>query len=106
MEAFNTNWLTCIGKNIDEAEALVRERLGGHAVALTSGTAGIHLALKVVGVKAGDEVACSDLTFAGSCNPILYEHAKPIFIDSDYVSWNIDPNLVAEFLKKRARNMT
>jgi dTDP-4-amino-4,6-dideoxygalactose transaminase len=103
MEAFNTNWLTCIGKNIDEAEALVRHRLGGHAVALTSGTAAIHLALRVLGVKPGDEVACSTLTFAGSCNPILYEGAKPIFIDSDYVSWNIDPNLLADFLKKRAR---
>lgn len=103
MEAFNTNWLTCIGKNIDEAEALVRHRLGGYAVALTSGTAAIHLALRVLGVKPGDEVACSTLTFAGSCNPILYEGAKPIFIDSDYISWNLDPNLLAEFLKKRAR---
>jgi pyridoxal phosphate-dependent aminotransferase EpsN len=103
MEAFQTNWLTCIGKNIDEAERLVRERLGGHAVALASGTAGIHLALRVVGVKPGDEVVCSDLTFAGSCNPILFEHAQPIFIDSDYASWNMDPNLIAEFLKKRAR---
>jgi dTDP-4-amino-4,6-dideoxygalactose transaminase len=103
MEAFNTNWLTCIGKNIDEAEALVRHRLGGYAVALTSGTAALHLALRVLGVKAGDEVMCSTLTFAGSCNPILYEGAKPIFIDSDYVSWNLDPNLIAEFLKKRAR---
>ena len=102
MEAFETNWLTCLGKNIDEAEALVRQRLGGHAVALTSGTAAIHLALRVLGVKAGDEVACSDLTFAGSCNPILYEHATPVFIDADYISWNIDPNLVADFLKKRA----
>lgn len=103
MEAFSSNWLTCIGKNIDEAEALVTKRLGGHAVALTSGTAGIHLALKILGVKAGDEVACSDLTFAGSCNPILYEHAKPIFLDADYASWNIDPNLLADFLKKRAQ---
>jgi pyridoxal phosphate-dependent aminotransferase EpsN len=103
MEAFDSNWLTCLGKNIDEAEALVRQRLGGHAVALTSGTAAIHLALRVMSVKAGDEVVCSDLTFAGSCNPILYEGATPVFIDSDYVSWNIDPNLVAEFLKKRAR---
>lgn len=102
MEAFATNWLTCIGKNLDEAEALVRQRLGGHAVALGSGTAAIHLALKILGVKAGDEVACSDLTFAGSCNPILYEGAKPVFIDSDYVSWNIDPNLLSDFLRKRA----
>jgi pyridoxal phosphate-dependent aminotransferase EpsN len=53
MEAFNTNWLTCMGKNIDEAEALVHKRLGGHAVALASGTAGIHLDLRVLGVKAG-----------------------------------------------------
>jgi pyridoxal phosphate-dependent aminotransferase EpsN len=103
MEAFNTNWLTCIGKNIDEAEALVTRRLGGHAVAMTSGTAAIHLALKVLGVRAGDEVVCSTLTFAGSCNPILYEGATPVFMDSDYVSWNIDPELLAEFLKKRAR---
>lgn len=102
MEAFETNWLTCIGANIDRSEEAVRARLGGHAVALTSGTAAIHLALKVLGVKPGDEVACSDLTFAGSCNPILYEGAKPVFIDSDYTSWNLDPNLLADFLKKRA----
>ena len=103
MEAFASNWLTCLGKNIDEAEALVRKRLGGHAVAMTSGTAAIHLALRILGVKAGDEVACSTLTFAGTCNPILYEGAKPVFIDSDYVSWNIDPELLADFLKARAR---
>lgn len=101
-EAFETNWLTCIGKNIDQAEAQITARLGGHAVCLTSGTAAIHLALKILGVKSGDEVLCSDLTFAGSCNPILYENAIPIFIDSDYISWNIDPNLLADFLKKRA----
>lgn len=103
MEAFESNWLTCIGANIDKAEELVRQRLGGHAVALTSGTAAIHLALKVLGVQPGDEVACSDLTFAGSCNPILYEAATPVFIDADYTSWNLDPNLLADFLKKRAR---
>jgi pyridoxal phosphate-dependent aminotransferase EpsN len=103
MEAFETNWLTCIGKNIDEAEALVRQRLGGHAVALTSGTAAIHLALRLFGVQPGDEVACSDLTFAGSCNPILYEHAKPVFIDAEYRSWNIDPALLADFLRQRAK---
>lgn len=103
MEAFESNWLTCIGANIDKAEELVRQRLGGHAVALTSGTAAIHLALKVLGVRPGDEVACSDLTFAGSCNPILYEGAVPVFIDADYTSWNLDPNLLADFLKKRAR---
>jgi pyridoxal phosphate-dependent aminotransferase EpsN len=103
MEAFHTNWLTCLGKNIDQAEALVRKRLGGHAVALGSGTSAIHLALRVLGVKAGDEVACSTLTFAGTANPILYEGARPVFIDSDYVSWNLDPELLADFLKKRAR---
>ncbi len=102
-EAFTTNWLTCIGKNIDEAEALVQNRLGGHAVALSSGTAAIHLALKILGIRAGDEVICSTLTFAGSCNPILYEGATPVLMDSDYVSWNLDPNLLADFLKKRAR---
>jgi len=102
LEAFETNWLTCIGKNIDEAEALVRNRLGGHAVALTSGTAAIHLALRGLGIKAGDDVVCSTLTFAGSCNPILYEGANPVFIDSDYISWNLDPNLLGEFLKRRA----
>src|SRR6185295_10921322 len=73
------------------------------SVALSSGTAGIHLALKLLGIKSGDEVVTPTLTFAASCNPILYEHAVPIFLDSDYNSWNLDPNLLAEFLKKRAK---
>ncbi|MFT5471629.1 MAG: dTDP-4-amino-4,6-dideoxygalactose transaminase, partial [Verrucomicrobiales bacterium] len=75
---------------------------GGHAVALSSGTAGIHLGLILAGAKAGDEVICPSLTFIGSSNPILYIGAKPIFIDSDRESWNLDPQLLAEFLKRRA----
>src|SRR5207244_6761345 len=72
-------------------------------VALSSGTAGIHLGLKLLGVRANDEVVTPTLTFAASCNPILYEHAIPVFVDSDYASWNLDPELLAELLKKRAR---
>ena len=72
-------------------------------MALSSGTAGIHLGLKLLGIKAGDEVVTPTLTFAASCNPILYEKAVPVFLDSDYDSWNLDPNLLAEFLKKRAK---
>ena len=92
-EAFDTNWIAPLGPNVDafEKELAAMVGLAGGA-ALTSGTAAIHLALKQAGVGPGDSVFCSDLTFSGSCNPILYEQATPVFIDCDYESWNMSPS--------------
>lgn len=91
-EAYNTNWMSTIGKNIDEIEKLVREKVGCQcAVALSSGTAALHLAVKLAGVKPGDRVFCSDVTFSASVNPVKYEGGKPVFIDTEYDTWNMDP---------------
>lgn len=91
-EAFDTNWIAPLGPNVDLFEQEVSQYVGiNHGLALTSGTAGIHLALKYLGVGEGDYVFCSDLTFAGSSNPIMYEKAIPVFIDSDLESWNMSP---------------
>ena len=102
-EAFTSNWLSTVGPNLDTLEANFSQLVGLPSVALASGTAGIHLALKLLGVQPGDEIVTPTLTFAASCNPILYERAVPIFMDSDHATWNLDPNLLAEFLKKRAK---
>ena len=91
-EAYETNWMTTIGKNINEIECQVSEKIGcQHAVALTCGTCALHMAVKLAGVKAGDRVFCSDMTFAATVNPVVYEKAEPIFIDSEYETWNMDP---------------
>lgn len=91
-EAIDTNWIAPLGENIDEFECELARYVGiGHAVALSSGTAAIHLALKASGVKAGDIVFCSSLTFAATANPIIYLNAIPVFIDSDYETWNMSP---------------
>jgi pyridoxal phosphate-dependent aminotransferase EpsN len=102
-EAFASNWLSTVGPNIEALEKRFSELMGAPSVALSSGTAAIHLGLKLLGIGPGDEVITPTLTFAASCNPILYERAKPVFIDSEYATWNMDPNILAEFLKKRAR---
>ena len=91
-EAYNTNWMSTVGANITEAERLAAEKVGcGHAVALSCGTAALHLAVKLAGVKQGDNVFCTDMTFAATVNPVLYEKANPIFIDTEYDTWNTDP---------------
>lgn len=91
-EAFDTNWIAPLGTNVDKFEEELCDYVGmDHGLALSSGTAGIHLALKYFGVGPGDYVFCSDLTFAGSCNPILYQYANPVFIDSEPESWNMSP---------------
>lgn len=91
-EAYDTNWMTTIGQNINEIERLVSEKMGcQHAVALTCGTCALHMAVKLAGVKAGDRVFCSDMTFAATVNPVVYEKAEPIFIDTEYDTWNMDP---------------
>ena len=91
-EAYETNWMSTLGENINRVEELSAKLTGTEfAVALSSGTAALHLALKAAGVKRGDRVFCQDLTFAASANPIIYEGAEPIFIYSESDSWNMDP---------------
>lgn len=91
-EAFNSNWIAPLGPNVDAFEKEITELLGVKAaVALSSGTAAIHMALKCLGIRRGDVVFCSSLTFAASCNPIIYEGATPVFIDSEPESWNMSP---------------
>lgn len=103
-EAFETNWIAPIGPNIDLFEKAIAEYSGvPHVAALSSGTAAIHLALIILGVKKDDEVICSSFTFAGSCNPIIYQGAKPIFIDSESETWNMDPGLLEEAIKDRIK---
>jgi dTDP-4-amino-4,6-dideoxygalactose transaminase len=91
-EAFRTNWIAPLGPNVDAFEQEVAALVGlGHAAALSSGTAAIHLALRLLGVGAGDRVFCSSFTFAASANPIVYQNAEPVFIDSEPESWNMSP---------------
>ncbi len=91
-EAYETNWMSTIGENINEVERLAAEKIGcKYAVALSCGTAALHLALKLAGVKEGDSVFCTDMTFAATVNPVMYEKAVPIFIDTEYDTWNMDP---------------
>ncbi len=91
-EAYETNWMSTVGANINEIEKQVSERVGcDHAVALSCGTAALHLAVKLAGVQPGDTVFCTDMTFAATVNPILYEKATPVFIDTEYDTWNMDP---------------
>jgi dTDP-4-amino-4,6-dideoxygalactose transaminase len=91
-EAFRTNWIAPLGPNVDAFEREIADLVGaGHAAALSSGTAAIHLAVRMLGVKPGDKVFCSTLTFAASANPIVYEGGEPVFIDSEPGSWNMSP---------------
>ncbi len=91
-EAYETNWMSTVGKNIDEAEKAVCEKVGcRYAVALSAGTASLHMAVKLAGVKPGEKVFCSDMTFAATVNPVVYEGGIPVFIDTEYDTWNMDP---------------
>lgn len=91
-EAFETNWMSTIGKNIDEVEKMICEKVGcKYAIALSAGTAAMHLAVKLAGVKHGDRAFCSDMTFDATVNPVVYEGGIPIFIDTEYDTWNMDP---------------
>ena len=91
-EAYETNWMSTVGKNINEVEKLACEKIGcKYAVALSAGTAALHMAVKLAGVKPGDKVFCSDMTFAATVNPITYEGGVPVFIDTEYDTWNMDP---------------
>ena len=91
-EAYRTNWMSTVGANINEVEKLTCEKVGcKYAVALSAGTAALHLAMKLAGIKAGEKVFCSDMTFGATVNPIIYEGGIPVFIDTEYDSWNMDP---------------
>lgn len=91
-EAYETNWMSTVGENINAVEHQVCEYIGAkYAVALSAGTAALHLAVKLAGVKPGDKVFCSDLTFSATVNPVVYEGGIPIFIDTERDTWNMDP---------------
>ncbi len=91
-EAYQTNWMSTVGANIDELETAVAQKVGcKYAVALSCGTSALHMAVKLAGVKRGDLVFCSDMTFAATLNPVVYEGGVPVFIDTEYDTWNMDP---------------
>ena len=103
-EAYMSNWMSTVGKNIDEVEKHITEYIGTkYAIALASGTASLHLAIKMAAIKAygmpgsgigslkGKKVFCSDMTFSATVNPVLYEGGEPVFIDTEYDTWNMDP---------------
>ena len=103
-DAFASNWIAPLGAYVDRFErelAELTQRQG--AAVFNSGTAAIHMALRACGVQPGDRVLCSSFTFAASCNPIIYEQGVPIFIDSEYESWNLDPHLLEQALEQCAR---
>jgi len=91
-EAFDTNWVSTVGANLDALEKGICEKVGcKYAVALSAGTAALHLAVKLAGIRPGDKVMCSDMTFAATVNPVAYENGEQIFIDTEYDTWNMDP---------------
>jgi len=102
-EAFRSNWVSTAGPNLVAFEEAFTRTVGLPCVSLSSGTAAIHLGLRLLGVDAGDEVFCSTLTFAASANPIRYLGAKPVFVDSEAATWNLDPYLLRRALEERAR---
>ena len=100
-EAFDTNWVAPLGKNVDEFEKEMAAYVGvRHAAALISGTSALHLAIKLCGVKTGDVVICSDLTFSATVNPVSYEGGVQVFVDSEYDTWNMNPKALEIALKK------
>ena len=91
-EAYETNWMSTVGANINEVEKQICEKVGcKYSVALSAGTASLHLAMKLAGIKPGDKVFCSDMTFSATVNPVTYEGGIPVFIDTEYDTWNMDP---------------
>ena len=91
-DAFNKNWIAPLGENVNEFEKTMAQYLGqNHPVALSAGTAALHLSMILAGVQPGDKVFCQDLTFSASANPVAYLGAEPVFIDSERDSWNMDP---------------
>ena len=103
-DAFRSNWIAPLGPHVDEFEKEFSQYLEiPYAVALSSGTAGLHLAMRLIGLQPGDEVICPTLSFCATANAILYERGVPVFIDSEKSSWNLDPSLLAEELKECAQ---
>ncbi len=103
-EAFDTNWIAPVGPHVDAFEREFAALVGApHAAAVSSGTAALHLSMILAGVGPGDEVLVSTLTFSASANPIVYQGARPVFIDSERVSWNMDPALLTETLDRKAK---
>src|ERR687888_1555050 len=101
-EAVESNWIAPLGPHVDAFEREISELTGvPHALALSSGTAALHLALVVLGIGAGDEVACSSLTFSASANPIRYVGASPVFVDADVETWTLDSQLLDRALSDR-----
>lgn len=103
-EAFLTGWLSTVGPNLEALERSFTAKVGLPSVALSSGTAGLHLGLKLIEVVSGDEVVVPTLTFVASCNPVLYEGGVPVLLDSERMSWNLDPELLSRFMADRARS--
>lgn len=104
LDAFDSNWIAPLGPHVNAFEAEFAQRVGvAHAAALSSGTAALHLALLLVGVQPGDSVVTSSFTFAATANAIKYASARPVFIDSDWSSWNMDPALLREYLERSRR---
>ena len=100
-EAFDTNWIAPLGENVNKFEEELAEYVGTkHAAALSAGTAAIHMAFKALDVKEGDIVFCSDLTFSATANPITYQNATPVFIDSEKETWNMDPKALEKAFEK------
>ena len=100
-QAFASNWLSTVGPNLTAFEREFERRIGLPAVALASGTAAIHLGLRLLGVGPGDQVFCPTLTFAASANPVRYLGAEPVFLDSDCQTWNLDPQILRDALERR-----
>src|SRR5688572_3229457 len=101
-EAFDTNWIAPLGPHVDGFEKDLAAFTGTrHAAALSSGTAAIHLALILLGVKPGDEVICQSFTFSASANPIMYQGATPVFVDSEKDTWNMNPLQLRAAIKDR-----
>ena len=103
-EAFDTNWIAPLGPNVSGFETDLQDYLdeGVHVAALSSGTAAIHLGLKLLGVGRGDEVLCQSFTFSASANPIMYLGALPVFVDSEKETWNMSPELLEAAIIERA----
>ena len=99
-EAFETNWIAPLGPNVDAFEKEITNYVGANeAVAVSSGTAAIHLALSLLDLRKGDKVFCSSLTFIASANPIIYQGADPVFIDSEPETWNMSPDALERAFK-------
>lgn len=97
IEAINENWVSTVGKNINELEKMMADYVGtNYGVALASGTSALHLCMKLSGIKSEEKVFCSDMTFGATVNPVVYEGGKPVFIDTEYDTWNMDPAALEE----------